>query len=270
MDMQEIISELSGSVLRVQFNRPSKKNAMTLAMYAFLAEELDRADKNDDVRVVLLHGAGDSFTAGNDLADFVSHPPGLGDSPQARFVDALIRFGKPLVAAVHGVAIGGGMTMLMHFDFVYAAESTKFQVPFINLALVPELGSSYTLPRQLGYLQAAELIFLGESIHAARAQELGLVTAVVPDKDVLAAANEIATKLAQKPSGALRACKKLMKDPERENLKQAVGRENGEFAARVRSAEAKEEFAAFLEKRPPDFNRSTPVAASIFGDELAH
>src|ERR1700759_4389822 len=106
-DMDEILSELSGNVLRVQFNRPSKKNAMTAAMYGDLADRLDQTDKNDDVRVVLLHGAGDSFTAGNDLADFVSHPPGPGDSPQARFLDALIRFGKPLVAAVHGVAIGG-------------------------------------------------------------------------------------------------------------------------------------------------------------------
>jgi enoyl-CoA hydratase/carnithine racemase len=148
--MNEILTELSGNVLRVQFNRPLKKNAMTLAMYAGLADQLDQADKNDDVRVVLVYGAGDSFTAGNDLADFVSHPPGPGDSPQARFLDALIRFGKPLVAAVHGVAVGGGTTMLMHFDFVYAAESTKFHVPFINLALVPELASSYTLPRQIG------------------------------------------------------------------------------------------------------------------------
>jgi enoyl-CoA hydratase/carnithine racemase len=149
--MEEIISELSGNVLRVQLNRPAKKNAMTLVMYAALAEELDRADKNDDVRVVLVHGAGDSCTAGNDIADFVSHPPGPGDSPQARFLDALIRFSKPLVAAVHGFAVGGGATMLLHFDFVYAAESARFQVPFINLALVPELASGYTMPTQLGH-----------------------------------------------------------------------------------------------------------------------
>jgi enoyl-CoA hydratase/carnithine racemase len=257
--MNEILTELSGNVLRVQFNRPLKKNAMTSAMYAEFADQLDQADTNDDVQVVLVHGAGDSFTAGNDLADFVSHPPGPGDSPQARFLDALIRFGKPLIAAVHGVAVGGGTTMLMHFDFVYAAENTNFQVPFINLALVPELGSSYTLPQHLGYLQAAELILLGAPFDSARAYELGLVTAVVPDQDVLAKANETATKLAQKPSGALRACKKLMKDPERENLSQAVGRELNEFAIRVRSAEAKEAFAAFLEKRPPHFARTAHV-----------
>jgi enoyl-CoA hydratase/carnithine racemase len=264
--MEEIITELSGNVLRVQFNRPAKKNAMTVSMYAALAEELDRADKNDDIRVVLVHGAGDSFTAGNDLADFTNHPPGSGDSPQARFLDALIRFSKPLIAAVHGVAIGGGTTMLLHFDFVYAAESTRFQIPFINLALVPELASSYTLPKQIGYLQAAELIFLGEPFSAVRANELGLVTAVVPDQDVRAKAAEVAMKLAGKPAEALRACKKLLKAPDRETMNQAVGRELSEFAARVRSAEAKEAFTAFFEKRKPDFSGTkaaqTPLQAS--------
>jgi enoyl-CoA hydratase/carnithine racemase len=264
--MEEIITELSGNVLRVQFNRPSKKNAMTVAMYAAFADELDRADQNDDVRTVLVHGAGDSFTAGNDLADFTNHPPGPGDSPQARFLAALIRFSKPLIAAVQGVAIGGGTTMLLHFDFVYAAESTRFQVPFINLALVPELASSYTLPRRIGYLRAAELIFLGEPFSAARANELGLVTAVVPDQDVWAKSLEIAMKLARKPVEALRACKKLMKAPDRESLDQAVSRELGEFAARVRSAEAKEAFVAFLEKRKPNFSSTkaaqTPPMAS--------
>ena len=144
--------------------------------------------------------------------------------------------------------------MLLHFDFVYAAESTRFQVPFINLALVPELASSYTLPRQIGYLQAAELIFLGEPFSAARANELGLVTAVVPDQIVWAKASEIAMNLARKPAEALRACKKLIKASDRESINQAVSRELSEFAARVRSAEAKEAFAAFLEKRKPDLS----------------
>jgi enoyl-CoA hydratase/carnithine racemase len=254
--MEEIITELSGNVLRVQLNRPTKKNAMTVAMYAALAEELDGADKNDDVRVVLVHGAGDSFTAGNDIADFTTHPPGPGDSPQARFLDALIRFGKPLVAAVHGIAVGGGTTMLLHFDFVYAAENTRFQVPFINLALVPELASSYTMPAQLGYLQAAELIFLGEPFSATRANEIGLVTAVVPDQNVWDQATEIAMKLARKPAEALRACKKLIKASEQDALRQAVSRELSEFAARVRSTEAKEAFAAFLEKRKPESSKA--------------
>src|ERR1700692_2709746 len=198
--MNELLTERSETILRVQFNRPTKKNAMTAAMYTGLADLLNEADKDDNINVVLLHGAGDSFSAGNDLEDFAKNPPGPGDSPQARLINALISFSKPLVAAVHGVAIGGGTTILTHCDFVYAADGTKFQVPFINLALVPEFGSSYLLPRQLGYLQSAELLMLGEPFSAARANELGLVTAVVPTSEVLARASETAQKLAQKPA----------------------------------------------------------------------
>src|SRR6202051_2575359 len=198
--MNELLTERSETILRVQFNRPTKKNAMTAAMYTGLADLLNDADKDDNINVVLLYGAGDSFSAGNDLEDFAKNPPGPGDSPQARLINALIRFSKPLVAAVHGVAIGGGTTILTHCDFVYAAENTKFQIPFINLALVPEFGSSFSLPRQIGYLQAAELLMLGEAFNAARANQLGLVTAVVPTSEVLARASETAQKLAQKPA----------------------------------------------------------------------
>jgi enoyl-CoA hydratase/carnithine racemase len=115
-------------------NRPAKKNAMTVSMYTAIADLLNDADNDDDIRVVVLHGAGDSFTAGNDLGDFQRNPPKAVGSPQARFTDALIAFSKPLVAAVHGAAVGGGTTMLLHFDFVYAAESAKFQMPFVDLA----------------------------------------------------------------------------------------------------------------------------------------
>jgi enoyl-CoA hydratase/carnithine racemase len=254
--MNELLTERSGNILQVQFNRPAKKNAMTLAMYAGLANLLNEADKDETLKVVMLSGAGDCFTAGNDLEDFMKNPPGTGDSPQNQLISALINFSKPLVAAVHGVAIGGGTTILTHFDFVYAADDTKFQLPFINLAVVPEFGSSYSLPRQLGYLQAAELLMLGEPFSAARANQLGLLTAIVPASEVLARASEAAQKLARKPATALRACKDLLKQPEREQLKQSVARETEEFAARVRSAEANEAISAFFEKRAPDFART--------------
>lgn len=143
--------------------------------------------------------------------------------------------------------------MLTHCDFVYAGESARFQMPFVNLGLVPEFGSSCSVPMRVGPLRAAELILLGVPFDARRAAELGLVTRVVPDQDLLATATETAEKLAQKPIGALRACKRLMKLPSREQLEQSIKRENEEFALRVRSAEAKEAFAAFIEKRPPDF-----------------
>src|SRR5258708_4591717 len=153
--MSDIVTERSGSILRVQLNRPARKNAMTSAMYITMADLLNGAAKDDDIRVVLWHGAGDSFCAGNDVEDFLKNPPGPGESPQARLISALIDFEKPLVAAVHGAAIGGGTTMLTHCDFVYAGESAKFQLPFINLALVPEFGSSYSIPARVGYLRAA-------------------------------------------------------------------------------------------------------------------
>src|SRR5882762_2424955 len=261
--MNELLTERSESILKVQLNRPTKKNAMTAAMYTGLADLLNEADQDDNINVVLLYGAGDSFSAGNDLQDFAKNPPGPGDSPQARLINALISFSKPLVAAVHGVAIGGGTTILTHCDFVYAAENTKFQIPFINLALVPEFGSSFSLPRQIGYLKAAEFIMLCAPFNAARASELGFVTAVVPDTYLLAKATETAQALARKPAVALRTCKDLMKRPQREQLEQAVTRELQEFAVRVRSAETKEAITAFFEKRPPDVRRTNAARTSL-------
>ena len=254
--MSDIVTERSGSILRIQLNRPAKKNAMTSAMYITMADLLNEAAKDDDIRVVLWHGAGDSFCAGNDVEDFLKNPPGPGESPQARLIDALINFEKPLVAAVQGAAIGGGTTMLTHCDFVYAGESAKFQMPFINLGLVPEFGSSYSIPARIGYLRSAELIQLGLPFNAARAAELGLVTRVVPDQKLLATATETAQKLAEKPAGALQACKRLMKLPMHNQLEQAGKLENEEFSVRVRSADAKEAFTAFIEKRAPDFTKT--------------
>src|ERR1700755_81056 len=186
--MDDIVTEHDGSILRVQMNRPSKRNAMTSAMYLALAAIFNEAANDESTRVVLWHGAGDSFCAGNDIDDFLKDPPGPGESPQAGLMNALVDFDKPLVAAVHGAAIGGGTTMLTHCDFIYAGESTKFQMPFINLAVVPEFGSSCSVPARIGHLREGGLILLGVSFDAGRAAELGLVTQVISDKDVLARA----------------------------------------------------------------------------------
>jgi enoyl-CoA hydratase/carnithine racemase len=260
--VNDIITERSGGILRILLNRPTKKNAMTSAMYVVLAEILNGAAKDDDIRVVLWHGAGDSFCAGNDLEDFLKNPPTPGDMPQARLMTALINFDKPIVAAVHGAAIGGGTTMLTHCDFVYAGENATFQTPFINLALVPEFGTTASLPARAGHIRAAELIMLGQPFSAARAAALGIVTRVVPDQEVLAAATDIAQKLATKPAGALQASKRLMKRPFRAALEEAMRVENEEFTTRLRSADAKEAMTAFLEKRPPDFTRTRELAAT--------
>ena len=260
--MSDIIKERSGSILRVQLNRPAKKNAMTMSMYVTLADIFNDAAKDEQVHVVLWHGAGDSFCAGNDVEDFLKNPPGPGESPQARLMNAFINFDKPLIAAVQGAAIGGGTTMLTHCDFVYAGETAKFQMPFINLGLVPEFGSSCSVPIRIGHIRAAELILLGLPFDARRAAELGLVTRVVPDQELLATATETAQKLADKPAGALQACKRLMKRSSREQIEQAMKVEGEEFASRVRSAEAREAFTAFLEKRPPNFSRTKEAATA--------
>src|SRR5215468_2678307 len=228
--MSDIITERSGNILRIQLNRPAQKNAMTSAMYIELAELLNGAAKDDQIRVVLWHGAGDSFSAGNDIQDFLKNPPGSGESPQARLIQALINFDKPIVVAVQGAAIGGGTTMLTHCDFVFAGDSAKFQMPFVNLALVPEFGSSYSVPARIGYLRAAELILLGSRFDAKRAAELGLATRVVPDQELLATATETARQLAEKPPGALQACKRLIRSSTRELLERAIKVENQEFS----------------------------------------
>src|SRR6478672_4913273 len=190
--MSDIVTERSGSILSIQLNRPAKKNAMTSSMYITLAELLNGAAKDDQIHVVLWHAAGNSFSAGNDIEDFMKNPPAPGESPQAQLIHALINFEKPLVAAVQGAAIGGGTTMLAHCDFVYAAESARFQLPFVNLGLVPEFGSSYLLPLRFGYVTAARLVLLGQPFDASQAAQLGLVTQVVPDEKLLATATEIA------------------------------------------------------------------------------
>jgi enoyl-CoA hydratase/carnithine racemase len=260
--MSDILTERSGSVLRIQLNRPTKKNAMTSSMYVMLAELLDGASKDDEIRVVLWHGAGDSFCAGNDVADFLKNPPGPGESPQARLMKAFVNFDKPLVAAVQGMVIGGGTTMLTHCDFVYAGESAKFQMPFVNIGLAPEFGSSCSLPAGLGHLRASELLLLGLPFDAARAAELGLVTRVVPDEQLLATATQTAQQLAAKPAEALQACKKLLKQSTREQMEQAIRLENEAFAVLVRSPDAREALTAFLEKRKPDFTKSREPATA--------
>jgi enoyl-CoA hydratase/carnithine racemase len=260
--MDDIIVEHSGSVLRVELNRPTKRNAMTSSMYVQLADVFNDAAKDERTRVVLWHGAGDSFCAGNDVEDFLRNPPGPGESPQARLMNAMLDFDKPLIAAVQGAAIGGGTTMLTHCDFVYAGESAKFQMPFVNLAVVPEFGSSFSVPARIGHLRAAELILLGLPFDAQRALNLGLVTQVVPDSSLLATATETARQLTAKPAGALQASKRLMKRPFREQTKAAMASENEVFSAQVRSEDAKEALTAFLEKRRPHFNKDQEISTA--------
>jgi len=253
--MAHVVVAREGAVQRLQLNRPEKKNALTGAMYAALADAVEAAERDPGARVMLVHGAGDAFTAGNDLQDFLAGPPQDGDRPAFRFLDAVAHATKPIVAAVHGVAVGIGATMLAQCDLVYAAEGTQLSLPFVNLGLCPENASSFLLPAILGYQRAAELLLLGEPFDAARAREIGLVNAVVPVGELLAVATAAAQKLAAKPPASLRLTKRLLRRAWLPEIEAALAAESRAFRERLASPEAKEAFTAFLEKRAPDFSR---------------
>jgi enoyl-CoA hydratase/carnithine racemase len=255
--MEYILNSLDGGILKIELNRPKKRNALTLDMYTEFAELLNTAQTKPEIRVALVSAAvGDNYSAGNDLQDFLDHPAGNGDSPQKQMIDALRVLDKPIVGAVRGAAVGSGATMLTYFDFVYASQNARFQYPFINLALVPEFGTSFSLPDQVGYLRAAEIVLLGHPFDASTALSMGLVTKVFPNVEVLAAAEKIAQELAQKPLAALKASKQLLRRQVRPRVAQATQDEMMEFSKRVRSADAREALIAFFEKRPPRFNSS--------------
>lgn len=241
-----LLFHVSGGILTVRFNRPAKKNAFTEAMYEALAARLRSADEDPEVRVILLGGEGGAFTAGNDLADFMERPPTGEDSAVFRFLHALLHAKTPIVAAVRGAAVGIGTTMLLHADLVYASESAKFSLPFVNLGLCPEAASSLILPRQIGHARAAELLMLGEPFDPVTAREAGIVTRVVEDDAVEATGLEAATKLAARPQASLRLTKELMRRWDRDLVSRAMAEEGEAFVRQLVSPEAREAFAAFM------------------------
>ena len=252
----QILTAVEDGILRLQINRPEKKNALTVAMYADMAAALTQAEHDPAVRVVLIHGHPEVFSSGNDLQDFVSTPPIGEDQPVFQFLLAISTAAKPIIAAVTGPAIGIGTTMLLHCDLVYAAESARFQLPFVNLALVPEAASSLLLPAQIGYRRAAELLMLGEPFSAAKAMEYGLITEMTAEGDAaLIAAKTAAKKLASKPPAALRLTKMLMKKNGADDIAKQMSEEAAHFVQQLRSPEAAEAFKAFYEKRAPDYSR---------------
>jgi enoyl-CoA hydratase/carnithine racemase len=244
-----------GAVLTVGLNRPAKKNALTAAMYAALADALGAAMHDAKVRVVVLQGEGDAFCAGNDIADFAANGGELGAAaPVMRFLRALADFDKPLVAAVHGAAIGIGTTMLLHCDLVYAADDASFALPFAQLGLCPEAAASLLLPQIAGYQRAAEKLLLGEAFAAVEARECGFVNRIVPSDALAALVHAQAHRLAALPVASLRATKLLLKGGQRAAVHARIDEEATQFAALLRGPAAREAFAAFAAKRRPDFS----------------
>jgi enoyl-CoA hydratase/carnithine racemase len=244
-----VLRRTEGAVRVVTLARPEKKNAFTSAMYTALTDELVAADIDPGVRVVLLQGSGGCFTGGNDIADFMSNPPAGEDSPVFRFLLQIVDQVKPLMVAVEGPAIGIGTTLLLHADYVVASRDARLQMPFINLGLSPEGASSVLLPRIVGQARAAEWLLFGDPIDVELAREAGLVHAVVDKAEVETFAMARATALAGKPPGSVQLAKKLLRDPCRAEVKDALRREGVHFVQRLASAEAAAAFQAFFTRK---------------------
>jgi enoyl-CoA hydratase/carnithine racemase len=253
--MSEILTSTLDGVTTITFNRPDKKNALTLAMYDAIVDALAAANADPAVRVVVLTGAGDAFTSGNDLIDFMQNPPDLtGESPVSRFLAAISSFPKILVAAVNGLGVGVGMTMLLHCDLVYAADTAKLSMPFTQLGLVPEAASSLLVPAMIGHRKAAELFLFGDAIDAAKAATLGFVNEVVPGPSLADHVAARARRLANAAPTALRLTKQLMK-PYIADVAQRMRDEGALFGEQLRGPEFAEAVAAFFAKRKPDFQQ---------------
>ncbi len=241
---------VDGGVMEILIDRPEKKNALTNAMYDAMVDALASAAARDDVRVVLIGSTGEDFTTGNDLNDFAKVAMG-GEARAWGFIQAIAKFEKPLVAAVPGLAVGVGMTMLLHCDLVYVAQEAKLSAPFAQLALVPEAASSMLLPARIGHAKAFEIFTLGTPVTGEGAVVLGLANAVTPRGDEIRAARAACAKLAKQSVGALMATKALMRDTA--PVLERMQREGEIFQRRLKSAAAREAFTAFLERRAPDF-----------------
>jgi len=254
--MSDILTDVTDGVMTITFNRIDKKNSITSAMYATMADALDQAAAQDTIRVVVIQGHETVFSAGNDIADFLDKPPSNQESPVYRFLFGISAFAKPVIAAVCGPAVGIGTTLLLHCDLVYAGDNAAFSLPFVNLGLCPEAASSLLVPQMLGYHRAAEALLLGEPFMAEAALEVGLVNRIVAPTEANNLAQAQARKLAAKPIRSLIETKRLMKKGQSELVRQQMTEEGASFGRMLREPAAREAFTAFMEKRKPDFSRT--------------
>ncbi|MCP2051288.1 UNVERIFIED_ORG: enoyl-CoA hydratase/carnithine racemase [Pseudomonas fluorescens] len=245
-----ILLQREDGLLTLQLNRPDKKNALTRAMYTQLAEALEQADADSGIRAVLIQGSNECFTAGNDIADFLEQPPSDLDSPPFHFMQSLLNCRKPVIAAVAGVAVGIGTTLLLHCDLVYISRDARLRMPFVNLGLCPEFGSSLILPRLLGHAKAAELLLLGEGFTGEQAAAWGIATeAMGSGEAALAKAREVAQRFETLAPGAVQVSKQLMKSVDREQLRQVIEDEGALFVQRLKSPEAIAALSGFITRR---------------------
>jgi enoyl-CoA hydratase/carnithine racemase len=253
--MSDILVHADAGVMTLTFNRVDKKNSITAAMYAALADALAQAKDDATVRVVVIQGHETVFSAGNDIGDFLNNPPSGAESPVHRFLHGIAAFPKPIVAAVCGPAVGIGTTLLLHCDLVIAGDNAAFAMPFVNLGLCPEAASSLLVPQLMGYHRAAEALLLGEPFMAEAALEVGLVNRVLPPTEVNAHAQTVARKLAAKPPSSLVETKRLMKGGQTALVRERMNEEGASFGRMLREPAAREAFTAFMERRKPDFSQ---------------
>ena len=248
--------ETTDSVLTIGINRPEKKNALNGAMYFAVRDALIAGHDDQNVRAVIIYGLGGDFTAGNDLKEFLEFSSTDQETfPAKEFLDVLIPYSKPVIAAVDGLAVGIGATMTIHCDLVYASEEARFQMPFVNLGLNPEAGSSYALPQLIGYHNAAEVILLGGMVTAKRAYDMGFVNAVVKQSELMDTAMTAAQRITELPPGPIRLAKSMMKKHFNDKIMETNEHEFNSFLDGLSSPEASEAVRAFMEKRKPDFSR---------------
>lgn len=244
------------SALVITLARTDRKNALTIRMYEQLIGALDHATRTADIRSVVIRGEGSAFCAGNDMNDFLNAPPKGDDHPVLLFLQALRTFDKPLIAAIHGWCVGIGTTMLLHCDLVYAAEDTRFKMPFTSLALVPEAGASLLVPRMVGHRIASELLLTGDAFDAPKAKGWGFINEIVADADAaFTRAIARAADIAVLPPTSVRLTKQLLRGAEAAELETTMAHEVEHFGALLQGDEFKEAVAAFFEKRKPDFSR---------------
>ncbi len=253
--MSDILIHTEDGITTLTFNRVDKKNAITAAMYAALADAVEAARDDAAVRCVVFQGHETIFSAGNDISDFLNHPPAGEDAPVFRFLRAIATFPKPLLAGVCGPAVGIGTTLLLHCDLVYAGDNAAFSMPFVNLGLCPEAASSLLVPQMMGYHRAAEALLLGEPFMAEAALEVGLVNRVLAPSEVTHYTQSVARKLVAKPLSSLVETKRLLKKGQMAQVLARIDEEAVSFGAMLGQPAAKEAFTAFMEKRKPDFSK---------------
>ncbi|MBZ5794535.1 enoyl-CoA hydratase [Burkholderia contaminans] len=251
MDIQ---TERDGPVLTITLTRPEKKNAISIAMYEIMTEVLRDAAQDKGVRAILICGSDGNFTAGNDIDEFVSAPPRDENASVFGFLRQLVGMDKPIVAAVTGLAVGIGVTLLLHCDLVYASDTATFSLPFARLGLCPEAASSLLLPRLTGYQAAAEILMLGEPFDAAKACRIGIVNRVFPESDVIRFALDQAHKLADLPVSSIGVTKSLLRAETRAFVDARLKEEAGHFIALLQCRDAQVAFRAFFEKTKPEFH----------------